>query len=924
MKRLLITLSAMCFLMADPSPEGNWKLSGLAVDYLHISREEAVVTLDDAYGFGISVPVQVIPSGVLFQRLTNGPFTLPIIDAAGLNLNVNLYPDGTGAVAEGSFYPDIDLIPGTCITQGQTFPVTDSFVYEVGAESTFPGTNILGIPGINANAGAQGWGFGVDQSSTFDAFQANAVPERVPADVPYVALSDGTVLGVSCGVAGAMNGMEGEALAEFVGQCLAADYATAATYFGGAGWLHGSGNGGWFNLDMGNSQMGQDLNVDFLLEWDGIDGDQTGSGLGDDPDVDENGDGSLIDRIFGLPYIPATYINGENPLCDISGGALAGGPGLGAYPLAGDVVGALGGAEGVAALVTGSCLGGVAGQVNDLCESAATATTCADTDNGATDSWGYSCEMNGSSCYGGYYDDDDFNEMEMCCACGGGAEASDGPVNAVTGLCYEASQSADFAGACAYYGGAGALTATCLQLGFDTETCAAAAEQAMPAVNAYCIYATGYDCATAGIDECAVLTNPDFSMGLCGTLAGALTTSSNCADWTASFDTDWLDAQFATQAGMTCSEYGAGYVDMCVEAVDYANDMYLVDPALGTTWGMFLTYNAASVQQYQAAGYDLATIQAAFPELFVNDSGWDFDPACYADGDGSDCSGRLVMNFEPLCINELEARQIVAEFVNLDDLCEAQGDVNGDGDTNVVDVVRVVGHVLGDPLGGYGFCQADLNGDGVVNVVDVVMLVNSILSSRELQQEATTAEISLSNGHIDIISDGYIGGIDMIVEFSGELSLDISDRYISDYVINDDRTARIIIASNEDINEALDVVSGNITAIKEATLVTGENGDYSELNNVTISEPSAFSIGNAYPNPFNPSTNLSLELTATADISVKVFNIMGQLVDVIAEGTYSPNTYSWTWNADNLASGVYLVRTQVGDFVDNQKVMLLK
>ena len=51
---------------------------------------------------------------------------------------------------------------------------------------------------------------------------------------------------------------------------------------------------------------------------------------------------------------------------------------------------------------------------------------------------------------------------------------------------------------------------------------------------------------------------------------------------------------------------------------------------------------------------------------------------------------------------------------------------------------------------------------------------------------------------------------------------------------------------------------------------------------------------------------------------------MGQLVDVIAEGTYSPNTYSWTWNADNLASGVYLVRTQVGDFVDNQKVMLLK
>ena len=88
--------------------------------------------------------------------------------------------------------------------------------------------------------------------------------------------------------------------------------------------------------------------------------------------------------------------------------------------------------------------------------------------------------------------------------------------------------------------------------------------------------------------------------------------------------------------------------------------------------------------------------------------------------------------------------------------------------------------------------------------------------------------------------------------------------------------------------------------------------------------PDAFSVRSAYPNPFNPSTNLSLELNTTADISVKVFNIAGQLVDVIAEGTYSPNTYNWTWDVENLASGVYLVRTQVGNNVDSQKIMLLK
>ena len=78
MKRLLIVISACCFLMADPDPVGNWKLSGLKVDYMHLTREHATVALTDVYDFGVYVPVMEIPAGVMFQRFTNGPFTLPI------------------------------------------------------------------------------------------------------------------------------------------------------------------------------------------------------------------------------------------------------------------------------------------------------------------------------------------------------------------------------------------------------------------------------------------------------------------------------------------------------------------------------------------------------------------------------------------------------------------------------------------------------------------------------------------------------------------------------------------------------------------------------------------------------------------------------------------------------------------------------
>ena len=152
MKRLLITVSALCILLADPSPVGNWKLSGLEVEYTHITREEVTLTLNDAYGFGVEVPVLTIPSGVIFQTITSGPYSMEGaggLTSIGVNLNVNVYPDGSGAVAEGSFYPDIDLIPGTCITDVLIFPVSDTFSWETNedvGEVTFANSNVVKTP----------------------------------------------------------------------------------------------------------------------------------------------------------------------------------------------------------------------------------------------------------------------------------------------------------------------------------------------------------------------------------------------------------------------------------------------------------------------------------------------------------------------------------------------------------------------------------------------------------------------------------------------------------------------------------------------------------------------------------------------------------------------------------------------------------
>ena len=97
------------------------------------------------------------------------------------------------------------------------------------------------------------------------------------------------------------------------------------------------------------------------------------------------------------------------------------------------------------------------------------------------------------------------------------------------------------------------------------------------------------------------------------------------------------------------------------------------------------------------------------------------------------------------------------------------------------------------------------------------------------------------------------------------------------------------------------------------------------VSNIVI-EPVDFELGTAYPNPFNPTTNLQLVLPETGYVSVKIYNLVGQEVATLAEGIMESNSIGYTlqWNASNMASGVYLVRAEVAGQVSTQKLMLLK
>ena len=94
--------------------------------------------------------------------------------------------------------------------------------------------------------------------------------------------------------------------------------------------------------------------------------------------------------------------------------------------------------------------------------------------------------------------------------------------------------------------------------------------------------------------------------------------------------------------------------------------------------------------------------------------------------------------------------------------------------------------------------------------------------------------------------------------------------------------------------------------------------------NVSIASPENFSLSQAYPNPFNPTTSMTLNLNTDGQTSVKVFNVMGQLVNVLVNEYTLAGTYELTWNASQVPSGIYFIKTEFGKEISTQKVMLLK
>ena len=171
---------------------------------------------------------------------------------------------------------------------------------------------------------------------------------------------------------------------------------------------------------------------------------------------------------------------------------------------------------------------------------------------------------------------------------------------------------------------------------------------------------------------------------------------------------------------------------------------------------------------------------------------------------------------------------------------------------------------------------------------------------------------------VSIESDGFIGGVQMTLTHDADFKVEMTDRALfADYLTSGNETRLLVITPETD---ELFSFSGDFEI---AEVIVANSQD--EIS-VELPLAARFSLSDAYPNPFNPTTTMELFMPVAGDMKVEVYNLLGQSVATLASGYMeaSSKPYKLTWDASDASSGMYFVKAQAGGFTQIQKLMLIK
>lgn len=118
------------------------------------------------------------------------------------------------------------------------------------------------------------------------------------------------------------------------------------------------------------------------------------------------------------------------------------------------------------------------------------------------------------------------------------------------------------------------------------------------------------------------------------------------------------------------------------------------------------------------------------------------------------------------------------------------------------------------------------------------------------------------------------------------------------------------VCTDDDPGILLDTIT--VTAL--ITSVEQRNGEV----------PQKYMIGQNYPNPFNPTTTIEFDLPRTENVTLKVYNVIGEEIETLVSTKLHVGSYKMIFNGNRLNSGVYIYRFRAGSFVQSRKMLLIR
>ena len=85
-----------------------------------------------------------------------------------------------------------------------------------------------------------------------------------------------------------------------------------------------------------------------------------------------------------------------------------------------------------------------------------------------------------------------------------------------------------------------------------------------------------------------------------------------------------------------------------------------------------------------------------------------------------------------------------------------------------------------------------------------------------------------------------------------------------------------------------------------------------------------FKLYNNYPNPFNPSTKIKFNVPSISDVTIRIYDVLGNEIETLVNQEKTAGTYEVEFNSEGISSGIYLYKITAGDFTQTKMIILMK